>query len=76
MQVVGAAMSKLVHIIWGVLEYQKPFDENYLKSAGSPRRYLTTLNIPKPVGAQSPERSVGLLIAGTRGSWQRSQKRH
>ena len=33
MQVIGAAMRKLVHIIYGVLKHQQPFDENYLNNA-------------------------------------------
>ena len=33
MQVIGAAMRKLVHIIYGVLKHQQPFNENYLKNA-------------------------------------------
>jgi transposase len=33
MQVVGAAMRKLVHIIYGVLKHQHVFNENYLQKA-------------------------------------------
>ena len=32
MQVIGAAMRKLIHIIYGVLKHQQPFNENYLKN--------------------------------------------
>jgi len=33
MQVIGAAMRKLAHIIYGVLKHQRPFDENYFTQA-------------------------------------------
>ena len=41
MQVIGAAMRKLAHIIYGVLKHPPPVDENYLKNAWSLRRYRT-----------------------------------
>lgn len=33
MVIIGASMRKLIHIIYGVLKNQKPFDENIFKSA-------------------------------------------
>jgi transposase len=30
MQVIGALMRKLVHLAFGILKSQKPFDSNYL----------------------------------------------
>jgi len=30
MEVIGAAMRKLLHLIFGVLKTGRPFDENYL----------------------------------------------
>jgi hypothetical protein len=29
--IIGAIMNKLLHIIYGVLKHQKPFDPEYLK---------------------------------------------
>jgi hypothetical protein len=32
--IIGAIMNKLLHIIYGVLKHQKPFDPEYLKKHG------------------------------------------
>jgi transposase len=34
MEIIGAIMHKLLHIVYGVLKHQKPFDPEYLKKHG------------------------------------------
>jgi transposase len=43
MQIIGAAMRKLVHLAYGVLKSGKPFDPALVKTAWQLRRYLTLI---------------------------------
>ena len=42
--IIGAIMNKLLHIIYGVLKHQKPFDPEYLKNMEKPLDFITAFD--------------------------------